>query len=85
MFQTRQRGIKRKHQAATHAVSGFPGVGSEGLESSTQTRSVPSAFMNFSLSSFAAAFTKKAKLWPYHGEVSILAISAGFPYFFYAR
>jgi hypothetical protein len=41
--------------------------------------------MNFSLSSFAAAFTKKAKLWPYHGEVSLLAISAGFPYFFYAR
>lgn len=36
----RDRSIKRKHQAATHAAGGFPGVGSEGLESSTQTRSV---------------------------------------------
>lgn len=66
-------------------MGGFPGVGSEGLESSTQTRSVGSAFTNFSPTSFAATFTKKAKLWPYHGEVSLLAISAGFPYFFYAR
>lgn len=66
-------------------MSGFPGVGSEGLESSTQTRSVGSALTNFSLTSFAAAFTKKAKIWSYHGEVSLLAISAGFPYFFYAR
>lgn len=40
--------------------------------------------MNYSLTSFAAAFTPKAKIWPYHGEVNLLAISAGFPYFFYA-